>query len=249
MTRRPLGRFPRGTVRRAELPAADPSLVAGLSALVDLTATISDVLDALGIAAAVPATILGPAVPGSRIVGRAITVRNVERRESVASAVASRRNSMGDPEAYHLADPGDVVVIEGVPNVSNMGGQGFQLARRQGCIGAIVDGGYRDPTAPAELGFPLWGRGPTPITGKWRAETVEINGLVRIGGVLVAPGDLVTADDAGICFIPAERAAEVLERARAIDRRDALRKADIDAGADIATLMTRRYGEPDSEAR
>lgn len=242
MTRRPLGRFRPGTVRRTELPKADPSTVAALAELVDLTATISDVLDALGVVGAVPATIPRPAVPGSRLVGRAITVRNVERRESVAMAVASARNSMGDTEAYHLADPGDVVVIEDLPEVSNMGGQGFQLARRQGCIGAIVDGGYRDPGAPAELGFPVWGRGPTPITGKWRAETIEINGRVRIGGVSVTPGDLVAADDAGICFIPSDRAADVLERARLIDRRDALRKADIDVGADIATLMTRQYG-------
>lgn len=167
MTRRPLGRFPRGTVRRTELPKADPSLVTALAELVDLTATISDVLDALGIVGAVPATTLRPAVPGSRMVGGAITVRNVERRESVAAAVASARNSMGDTEAYHLADPGDVVVIEGLPEVSNMGGQGFQLARRQGCIGAIVDGGYRDPGAPAELGF--WsgavGRRRSPASG------------------------------------------------------------------------------------
>lgn len=236
-----LGRFPAGTVRHTELPPTDPAVITGLTELVDLTATLSDVLDALGIVGVVPATVLRPAIPGARVVGRAITVRNVERRESLSVAVTSGRNSMGDTEAYHLAQPGDVVVIEGVAGVSNMGGQGFQLARREGCVGAVVDGGYRDPSAPMELDFPLWGRGHTPITGKWRAETVEVNGRVRVGGVSVAAGDIVAADDAGICFVPSDRAAEVLERAQRIDRRDALRKADIDAGTDISTLMTRKY--------
>lgn len=241
MTKQPLGRFAPGTVRLTELPALDPTVVAGLSALVDLTATLSDVLDVLGIVSVVPAAILRPAVPGGRVVGRATTVRNVERRESVASAVAGGRNTMGDTEAYFLADPGDVVVIEGVELVSNMGGQGFQLALREGCTGAVIDGGYRDPREPAAIGFPVWGRGPTPITGKWRVETVEVNGRVRIAGITVDPGDIVAADDAGVCFIPAARGAEVLEMAQAIDRRDARRKADIDAGTDIATLMQRRY--------
>ena len=117
---------------------------------------------------AVPASALAPTLPGRRLVGQAVTVRNVPRADSVAAAAASGKGMMGEHEAYNLAEPGDVVVIEGLPGVSNLGGQSAAVASRSGCAGAIVDGGHRDPDASRELGFPIWSRGPTPITGKWR---------------------------------------------------------------------------------
>ena len=39
---------------------------------------------------------------------------------------------------------------------------------------------------------------------------------VEIAGVQVAPGDLVIADETGICFVPPDIAPAVLERAREI---------------------------------
>jgi regulator of RNase E activity RraA len=72
-------------------------------------------------------------------------------------------------------------------------------------------------------------------------QTIEVNGTVQICGVQVNPGDLVCADEAGVCFIPREQAAAVLEVARKIDGGDTRRKADIDAGVSVADLMTRKY--------
>jgi len=57
----------------------------------------------------------------------------------------------------------------------------------------------------------------------------------------VRPGDLVCADEAGVAFVPRERAAEVLEAARKIDAGDTKRKRDIESGASVAELMTRKY--------
>jgi len=51
----------------------------------------------------------------------------------------------------------------------------------------------------------------------------------------------VCADDAGVAFVPRERAAEVLEAARKIDAGDTRRKKDIDSGASVGDLMTRTY--------
>jgi regulator of RNase E activity RraA len=70
---------------------------------------------------------------------------------------------------------------------------------------------------------------------------VEINGPVSICGVQVRAGDLVCADDAGVCFVPREHAAAVLEEAQKIDAGDSRRKEDIAAGADVTTLLTRKY--------
>ena len=182
----------------------------GFRALGDLTGTVSDVLDQLGIVGAVPAAILRPSDPGARIVGRALTVLNRARKEAVPQAVASKKSGLGEINAHKIAQPGDVLVIQGVPNVSSLGGTSASVGKRQGEIGAVVDGGVRDVDHSRGIGYPNWSSSITPITGKWRVETVGVNQAVVIAGVTVRPGDLVLADECGVCFVPAEKASDVL---------------------------------------
>ncbi|MCC7080069.1 MAG: RraA family protein [Burkholderiales bacterium] len=236
-----LGKLPRSAFATLEIERLPEDVLAGFAALVDLTGTVSDAMDNLGLFAALPASTLAPTLPGKRIVGHAITVRNAERQQSAHVAVAEGAHRMGETEAYNLARPGDVIVIEGLFGCSNMGGQSATIARRQGCAGAVIDGSYRDPDASRALGFPIWARGVTQITGKWRLETVAVNGRVRICNVSVDAGDLVLADDAGVVFVPKAHAAAILAEARKIDAGDTKRKQDIDAGVDIGSLVTKKY--------
>ena len=236
-----LGRLPRDAIRMLELPPLSRDLIQGYQTLVDLTGTISDAMDELGIVGVVPACNLPPVNTGTRIVGRALTLRNIQRTAQIHKAAQDRTNTQGESEAHNLAEPGDVLVIEGVMGCSNMGGQSATIAKRQGFVGAVVDGTVRDPEQYRGMGWPVWCRGFTPITGKWRMQTVEVNGRVQVCGIQVAPGDLVCADEAGVCFVPREQAAAVLEAARKIDAGDTRRKQDIDAGASVAELMTRKY--------
>lgn len=235
------GRVPRECIRMLEIPRLPKDMLGGFMALVDLTGTVSDAMDNLGLAGAVPASVLIPSLPDKRIVGQAVTVRNVERSQSVFRSATEKINKMGETEAYNLAEPGDVVVIEGLAGMSNMGGQSATIAQRQGCAGAIIDGSYRDPNASRDLGFPIWARGVTPITGKWRLETAEVNGRIHVAGVSVDAGDLVVADEAGVVIVPREHAAAVLSESHRIDQGDTRRKRDIEAGVDIATLDQRQY--------
>jgi len=241
MTKTPLGRLPRDAIRLLELPRLPQDLLAGYHALVDLTGTVSDAMDELGIVGVVPAHVLPLVNTGTRVVGPALTVRNIQRVAQIHKAAQDKTNTQGESEAHNLAELGDVLVIEGVMGCSNMGGQSATVARRQGFIGAVVDGTVRDPEQYRGMGWPVWCKGFTPITGKWRMQTVEVNGAVQICGVPVRPGDLVCADEAGVAFVPREQAAAVLEIARKIDAGDTKRKADIDAGASVAELMTRKY--------
>jgi regulator of RNase E activity RraA len=236
-----LGRLPREAIRLLELPRLSAQVLEGYRALVDLTGTVSDAMDELGIVGVVPAYVLPPVTTGVRIVGPALTVRNIQRTAQVHRAALDKSNTQGESEAHNLAEPGDVLVIEGVTGCSNMGGQSATVARRQGFIGAVVDGTVRDPQQYREMGWPVWCRGFTPITGKWRMQTVEINGTVQVAGIQVHPGDVVCADEAGVAFVPRSRAAEILEAARKIDAGDTKRKADIDRGASVGDLMTRQY--------
>jgi len=241
MPKTPIGKLPREAIRLLELPRLPQNVIEGYQQLVDLTGTVSDALDELGIVGVVPAFLLPPVNLGKRVVGPALTVRNIARTAQIHKAALERINTQGETEAHNLAEPGDVLVIEGVIGCSNMGGQSATIAMRQGFIGAVVDGTVRDPQQYRETGWPVWCRGFTPITGKWRMQTVEVNGTVQICGVQVRPGDLVCADEAGVAFVPRERAAEVLEAARKIDAGDTRRKKDIDSGASVGDLMTRTY--------
>lgn len=192
-------------------PARVPeSIVAQFRALGDISSAVSDALDELGLHGAIAATDWHLSNSGASLVGVALTLRNAPHPESVRAAVAFKRNGMADIECHNLAQPGDVLVVQGVHGASNLGGVSSRLGKRQGELGAIVDGGVRDVGDFRTNGYPVWSAEVTPRTGKWRVQAVEINGPVNICGVTVQPGDLVVADCTGICFVPRVHATQVL---------------------------------------
>src|SRR5690606_33823402 len=151
-------------------------IIEDFQALGDASGIVSDVMDELGITGVLPASTLRPTMPGAAIVGRALTVKNIPQREHPYEAAKAHANGMAEFEAHNLARPGDVVVIDGVAGVSNMGGISSQTGKRQGEEGAIIWGGVRDVAHSRSVGYPMWSAEVTPVTGKWRIQTVEING-------------------------------------------------------------------------
>lgn len=238
--KRTLGRLPPEAFGVYALPALDSGLLDGFRALPDLTGMTSDALDELGIPGGIPGGLLRPTDPSARIVGRALTVHNVAREGSAIDAAASGVSLLADVEAHNLAEPGDVLVLQGVDLISNMGGILASIARRQGEIGAIVDGAVRDVNHSREIGYPVWSRSVSPITGKWRIRTIAINKDVTICGVKVSPGDIVVADEVGVCVVPRLRGRDVLQRAQAIATSEETRQRAIAAGAPIAEVMMRK---------
>jgi regulator of RNase E activity RraA len=228
------GKIDASRIRHLSVPRAAPGLLERFRALGDASGVISDVMDRLGITGVVGASTLAPTIAGSVMVGTALTVRNIKQRDHEYETAHAVVNKMAEFEAHNLAQPGDVVVIQGVSGVSNMGGISAQTGKYHGEVGAIVEGGIRDIAHSRSVGYPLWATEITPLTGKWRIETVEINGDVEIAGVRVSCGDLVFADDTGVCFIPMARAQEVLERAEKIVRAEVLKCEAIEAGVHIA---------------
>lgn len=230
------GKIARERIRLMETPRPPAGIIEGFQALGDVTGIVSDVMDELGITGVIGASVLKPTIPGSSIVGPALTVRNIVQREHVYEAARRHVNKMAEFEAHNLALPGDIVVIDGVAGISNMGGISAQTAKRQGEAGAIVFGGIRDLAHSRRAGYPVWASEITPVTGKWRIETVEINGEIVIAGIRVAPGDIVLADDTGVCFIPVARAAEVLAIARKKSAAEEAKCALIADGIPVADL-------------
>jgi regulator of RNase E activity RraA len=238
------GRIAAERIRLMSVPRPPAGAAERFIALGDPTGIISDTMDELGIAhGVIGASVLRPTIPGSVIVGPALTVRNIVQRADPLAAARAHVNRMAEFEAHNLAEPGDVLVIQGVANVSNMGGISAQTGKRQGERGAIVMGGVRDIAHSRAVGYPVWASDITPSTGKWRLETVEINGTVQIGDVRVAPGDLVVADDSGVCFIPRDHILEVLEAAEQKAKAEDIRCKAIDDGIPVPDISRATYGE------
>ena len=214
------GEVPLSRIRKVKFDRVSAEVTQGYLALTDLTTTVADSLDKYGICGAVAWSHLPNLVPGKRVAGTAITLRNVPERKTPTQGTLDKDPiKMSSRECHYLAETGDVLVVDFGGNVeaSNMGGQSVLTAKMQGVAGAIVDGAVRDVNTIRDLEFPVWCRGGTPKTGKYRMEAIEINGPVTVHDVLVEPGDFVVADDSGVCFIPSHLVEVILSEARATE--------------------------------
>jgi 4-hydroxy-4-methyl-2-oxoglutarate aldolase len=80
---------------------------------------------------------------------------------------------------------------------------------------------------------PVWSRGVSPVSGKHRMEAVEINGTVSLEGIAVRPGDVIAADDTGVCVIPAEHLGAVMDAVLKAERAEREVTAAIRNGAPV----------------
>ncbi len=235
------GKIARERIVMLDIPRPGKDVIEGFLALTDLAGTVSDAMDELGIHGAIPAATLQPMLPGARMVGPVMTVRNIMQSVPPTLGAMARQSKQADIEAHNLAKVGDVLVIEGVAGISSLGGNSANVGKRQGEAGAIVDGATRDIGTARSIGYPIWARGVSPMTGKWRVETVAINGPVQICGVPVNAGDLVVADDNGVCFIPRMLIAKVLARAQALSAGEEERNRDVAAGLSVVEIANKAY--------
>ncbi|WP_394834752.1 RraA family protein [Pendulispora rubella] len=117
--------------------------------------------------------------------------------------------------AIYRAPPGSVVVVDagGDTNYAVAGGNVCAIAQKHGIAAFVVDGVIRDLAEVRECGFPVFARGVIPIPGI-KDKLAPLNAPVRCGGVHVAPGDVVVADEEGIVVIPLGEADSILAAAQ-----------------------------------
>lgn len=137
-------------------------------------------------------------------------------------------------KAVSLARPGEVVVVDagGLLENAMVGEIVVSQARANGVAGLVIHGAIRDSQALAKLDFPVFAAGVSH-RGPYRDGQGEINTPIALGGMLVAPGDLIVGDADGVVCVPAAEAETI--RAAA-----ALREA-----AETATLEEIRQGTRD----
>jgi regulator of RNase E activity RraA len=175
------------------------------------TAILSDSLDAAGLRHQVLSLRLAPLVPGSRILGRAWTV----------AFEPSVEDNPADPygaaiDYISAIGAGEIAVLAtGESNESAFWGELFSAAALgAGAIGVLTDGNLRDTDKIAGLGFPAFSRSRRPIDYRMRMRVTQTGEPVSLGGVSIASGDLVLADDDGVVVVPQSAEVDVLRRAR-----------------------------------
>lgn len=153
---------------------------------------------------------------------------------STSSVALVVGEDLGDGVAGAVGDGRAGVQVVG--DVSAMGGLSTLIAKRYGLAGNVVDCGVRDVEEMRKLDYPVWSRGVTPITGKFRFEALMINGPVVCAGVSVHPGDVVVADDTGVVVIPRDISAGVIRKAILAARREAELTEVIEDGASLREI-------------
>jgi len=133
--------------------------------------------------------------------------------------------------ALAVARPGDVIVVDGKGDqtCALVGEIMATQARALGVAGFVIDAAVRDREQLIHMDFPVFSVGTNPC-GPSKAIAGRVNGPVSVGGVNVAPGDLVVGDADGVTVVPRDQVGSIVALARRKMEDEARRLAAIQAG-------------------
>ncbi len=159
--------------------------------------------------------------PGTKIVGPARTLRFVPGREDLFTSHGGGYNAQ--KRIFDAVGPGEVIVIEarGETGSGTLGDILALRARERGAAGVVTDGGVRDFDAVAEIGLPVFSRGPHPAVLGRKHVPWDTDVTIGCGGATVQPADVIVGDGDGVVVIPRALVEEVVDEALEQEEKDA----------------------------